>query len=84
MRHSTSEKLPIRGALGDELLSCFQRASSEGHSEVAEHVLVALEHLSKEEAGAADPERHAQLAEAYRSIIAPGPPATAHRRAVEV
>lgn len=69
MTQGTPHEVTTGGALGHELLSCFQRASSEGRSEVAEHLLVALEPLSKDYAGAADPKRHAQLGEPYRSIV---------------
>lgn len=37
--------------------------------EVAEHLLVAVEQLSADELGAADPVRHRQLSEAYGEIL---------------
>lgn len=55
--------------LGDRVLACFQQACSERRMEVAEHLLVAVEQLSADELGAADPVRHRQLSEAYGEIL---------------
>lgn len=60
---------PQREDLGDLMLACFRQACSERRLEVAEHLLVAVEQLSVDELGAADPERHRQLSEAYGAIV---------------
>ena len=54
--------------LGSVIVACFQQACSEGRLEVAEHLLVAIEQLSKDSLGTNDPERDVHLAEAYRVI----------------
>ena len=55
--------------LADRVLACFRQACSERRMEVAEHLLVAVEQLSADELGAADPVRHRQLSEAYGAIL---------------
>ena len=67
---------PRQPELGDVVLACFRQACSEGRLDVAEHLLVAIEELSKDGVGANDPEHH--LAEAYGvllDVVAPRPPA---------
>lgn len=59
---------PQQVDLGDVILACFQQACSEGRLEVAEHLLVAIEQLSKDSVGTNDPERDLHLAKAYRII----------------
>ena len=81
MRDRKGRGAAVNAELDDAVLSCFQRASSEGRFEVAEHLLLALEQLSKEDLGAADPERHRPLAEAYRGIVDLRSPAAASREA---
>ena len=58
---------PQQPELGDVVLACFRQACSEGRLDVAEHLLVAIEELSKEGVGANDREHH--LAEAYGVLL---------------
>ena len=58
---------PRQPELGDGVLACFRQACSEGRLDVAEHLLVAIEELSKEGVGANDREHH--LAEAYGVLL---------------
>jgi hypothetical protein len=66
---------PRQPELGDVVLACFRQACSEGRLDVAEHLLVAIEELSKEGVGANDPEHH--LAEAYGVLLEVMPRQTA-------
>lgn len=74
------ERSPARQAdLGDVVLDCFCRAYSEGRLDVAEHLLVAIEQLSKDEA-AGHPEHHGHVADAYRVIADQAKPAESSGR----
>ena len=55
--------------LSDVVLACFRQACSEHRLDVAEHLLVAIEELSKDDAGVSDPESNVHLAEAYSVIL---------------
>lgn len=62
------------------MLACFRQACTEDRLDVAEHLLVAVEELSKDDAGVSDPESNLHLAEAYAVILevmAPRQPADA-------
>ena len=73
MASKTVERIsPQQPELNDVLLACFRQACSEGRLDVAEHLLVAIEELSKEGAGANDGEHH--LAEAYGVLVEVMPP----------
>ena len=78
----TMERISSRQAeLEDVVLACFRQACSEGRLGVAEHLLEAIEELSKGGAGANDPEHH--LAEAYGvllDVMAPRQPADGSNR----
>lgn len=55
--------------LSDVVLACFRQACFEHRLDVAEHLLVAIEELSKNDAGGSDPESNVHLAEAYSVIL---------------
>jgi hypothetical protein len=70
---STVERIsPQQPELSDVVLACFRQACSEGRLDVAEHLLVAIEELSKEGVGANNREHH--LAEAYGVLLDVMPP----------
>ena len=58
---------PQQPELADAVLACFRQACAAGRRDVAEHLLVAIEELSKDRVGANDPEHH--LAEAYGVLL---------------
>ena len=75
----TMERIsPEQPELSDVVLACFRQACSENRLDVAEHLLVAIEELSKDDAGGSDPQSNVHLAEAYSvifEVMAPRQPA---------
>lgn len=70
MSTGTMQKIsPPQPELRDVVLACFRQACLEDRLDVAEHLLVALEELSKNDAGASDPESNLHLSEAYAVIL---------------
>lgn len=65
---------PQQPELRDVVLACFRQACSEDRLDVAEHLLVAVEELSKDDAGVSDPANSLHLAEAYSVILDVMPP----------
>lgn len=55
-------------ALGDVIVLALKKAYREGHQEVAEHLLCALEAMDKSESKAAGARCSASLREAYEHI----------------
>ena len=69
MSTRTQRISPLQPELRDVVLACFRQACSENRLDVAEHLLVAVEELSKADAGVSDPESNLHLAEAYAVIL---------------
>ena len=80
MSSKTQRSSPLHPELRDVVLACFRQACTEDRLDVAEHLLLAVEELSKGDAGASDPETDLYVAEAYSvllEVMAPRRPAEA-------